>query len=100
MRLQPLLAIVAATALSLPLAANAGKFPPGTESTYTQTCIESSTSQGLSAQAAKQHCECGAKVLEKEFSDDELESLNGKNPEPPLVERAQAAVVMACSKKS
>ncbi|AIR90735.1 hypothetical protein [Pseudomonas cremoricolorata] len=100
MRLKPLLAIVAATALSLPLAAHAGKFSAEAERSYTASCVKSSTDNGLSAEAAKQHCECGKKVLEKDFSDAQLKELNGQNPKPTLVEQAQTAVAMACSKKS
>lgn len=62
MRVQSLLALVATSALLLPLGANAGKLPAD----YQATCVaQAQKQQGVTKDKAEAHCSCAAKVLEK-----------------------------------
>lgn len=98
MRLQSLLAFAA---LSLPFAATAGEWPAGKHDAYMSQCEQVATGQGLNAQAAKAHCQCGAQAIQKNFSTAEIEALDSKNGvDPKLAERARTAVTQACAAKS
>ncbi|AXO88001.1 hypothetical protein ACE1YR_19295 [Pseudomonas sp. K1(2024)] len=99
MRVQSLLAACAASVLLLPLAAHAGKFPPGGEQAYMAQCQPAATAQGLSAADAKQHCECGATALKAKLSDKEIKDLDSKDGvDAPLMQKAQMVVQEACMK--
>ncbi|WP_296267679.1 hypothetical protein [Pseudomonas sp. UBA6562] len=101
MRLQSLLAFTALGALSLPFAASAGDLPAGKHDAYMSQCEQVATGQGLNAQAAKAHCQCGAQAIQKNFSTAEIEALDSKNGvDPKLAERARTAVTQACAAKS
>jgi hypothetical protein len=100
MRLHSLLALAAAGALLMPLAANAGKCPEGKKSSYMTQCVDTAESKGLDFKTANKHCECGAKALETNFTDAEIQALDTKNGvDAQLMQRAQAAVQKACAPK-
>lgn len=100
MRLQSLLPLAAAGALLLPLAANAGNFPPGKEAAYMAQCTEVASGQGVDAATAKKHCDCGAQAIKKNFTDKEILDLDSKDGvDAKLMQRAQAAVQAACKPK-
>ncbi|MBC3411337.1 hypothetical protein HU720_08475 [Pseudomonas sp. SWRI51] len=100
MRLQSLLAACAASALLLPMAAQAGNFPAGKEAAYMAQCTQVATGQGVDAAAAKKHCDCGAQAIKKNFSDKEIEDLDSKDGvDATLMQRAQTVVQSACKPK-
>lgn len=100
MRLQSLLAACAASALLLPMAAQAGNFPAGKEAAYMAQCTQVATGQGVDAAAAKKHCDCGAQAIKKNFSDKEIEDLDSKDGvDAKLMQRAQTVVQSACKPK-
>ncbi|CAG8863086.1 hypothetical protein PS627_00021 [Pseudomonas fluorescens] len=99
MRLQSLLALTAASALLLPMAAQAD-WPAGKKGAYMQQCAQVATGQGLDAKAADAHCKCGAAAIEKNFSKDEIEDLDSKDGvDAKLMQRAQTVVTQACAPK-
>ena len=101
MRLHSLLALAAASALLLPVAANAGNFPPGKEAGYMAQCTQVASGQGVDAATAKKHCECGAQAIKKNFSDKEIEDLDSKDGvDAKLMQKAQSVVKQACAPKS
>jgi hypothetical protein len=96
MRLQSLLAL---TALLLPLAATAenGKFPPGKEAAFMAQCKQVAIGKGLSEAKATDHCQCGAAVIKKKFSSEQIEDLDSNDGvDANLMKEAQAAVHQAC----
>ena len=98
MRFQSLLALTAAGALMLPLAAHAESWPAGKKDAYMAQCTQVASSKGLDAAAAKQHCECGAGAIEKNFTTKEIEQLDSKQGvDAKLMEKAQAVVAKACA---
>ncbi|MEE1920662.1 hypothetical protein V0R50_15350 [Pseudomonas sp. 148P] len=100
MRLHSLLALAAAGALLMPLAANAGKFPPGKEGTYMDQCIQAANGQGVDAKTANGHCKCGKEAIEKNFTDKEIAALDSTTGvDAALMQRAQTAVKTACPPK-
>ncbi|MBF8780948.1 hypothetical protein [Pseudomonas fulva] len=100
MRLQSLLALSAAGALLLPLAANAEAWPAGKKDGYMAQCVQVASGQGIDASAAKQHCECGANAIEKNFTTKEIEQLDSKDGvDAKLMQRAQNVVKQACAPK-
>ncbi|MDT3712740.1 hypothetical protein QVM48_27255 [Pseudomonas soli] len=101
MRLQSLLAACAASALLLPLAANAGDFPAGKEASYMAQCQQVASGQGVDAATAKKHCECGAKVIKEKFNDKEINDLTTAEDgvDANLMQRAQQEVRAACKPK-
>jgi hypothetical protein len=100
MRVLSLLAVCAASALLLPLAANAGNFPAGKEAAYMTQCQQVASGRGLDAATAKKHCECGAQAIKKNFSDKEIEDLDSKDGvDAKLMQKAQNAVQTACKQK-
>ena len=101
MRLHSLPALAAASALLLPVAANAGNFPPGKEAGYMAQCTQVASGQGVDAATAKKHCECGAQAIKKNFSDKEIEDLDSKDGvDAKLMQKAQTVVQAACKPKS
>jgi len=101
MRLQSLLAACAASALLLPLAANAGNFPAGKEAAYMEQCKTAAMKMGLDAKKAEEHCKCGAKVIEKEFDDKEINDLTTEKDgvDANLIPKVQQKVQAACTAK-
>ncbi|MDH0649980.1 hypothetical protein N5D48_12985 [Pseudomonas sp. GD03858] len=100
MRLQSLLAACAASALLLPLAANAGNFPAGKEAHYMTQCQQVASGQGVDAATAKKHCECGAQAIKKNFSDKEIEDLDSQDGvDAKLMQKAQQVVQATCKPK-
>lgn len=100
MRLHSLLALAAAGALLLPVAANAGNFPPGKEAGYMAQCTQVASGQGVDAATAKKHCECGAQAIKKNFNDKEIEDLDSNDGvDAKLMQKAQAVVQATCKPK-
>ncbi|MDX2310359.1 hypothetical protein EON09_20120 [Pseudomonas soli] len=100
MRLQSLLAACAASALLLPLAANAGNFPAGKEASYMTQCQDVASAKGVDAAMAKKHCECGAQAIKKNFTDKEIEDLDSKDGvDAKLMQKAQQVVEASCTRK-
>ncbi|MNE64856.1 hypothetical protein GPJ81_10025 [Pseudomonas alkylphenolica] len=98
MRVQSLLALVATSALLLPLGANAGKLPAD----YQATCVaQAQKQQGVTKDKAEAHCSCAAKVLEKNLSDEQIKDLDtlqdGVNA--TLMENTRKQVAAACAPK-
>jgi hypothetical protein len=100
MRVPSLLALVAAGALLLPVAANAGNFPAGKEGHYMTQCQQVASGQGVDAAAAKKHCECGAQAIKKNFTDKEIADLDSTDGvDANLMKKAQMTVQAACKPK-
>jgi len=79
MRFIHLFALAAPLALLLPLSAQAA-WPAGVKASYMKDCT-AAASQGVNPELAKQHCTCGADVLEKKFTTEEIKQLmDAKNP--------------------
>jgi len=92
MRVPSLLALAATAALLLPVAANAGNFPPGKEAGY--------MAQGVDAATAEKHCDCGAQAIKKNFTDAEIADLDSKDGvDAKLMQKAQTVVKQACAPK-
>ncbi|MBO9548100.1 hypothetical protein [Pseudomonas sp.] len=101
MRVPSLLALAAAGALLLPMAANAGNFPAGSEKAYMTQCQTAASGQGLDAATAKKHCDCGAQAIKKNFTDAEIADLNSQDGmDAKLMQKAQTVVKQACAPKS
>ncbi|MDF9617690.1 hypothetical protein P5705_08560 [Pseudomonas entomophila] len=100
MRLQPLLAVWAVSAL-LPLAANAGSFPAGTEQPYMTECMQTAHGRGVDATTAENLCKCGAKVIKEKFNDKEIKDLTTAEDgvDANLKQKAQMAVQATCKPK-
>ncbi|MBV4535562.1 MULTISPECIES: hypothetical protein [Pseudomonas] len=97
MRFQSLLALTAASALLLPMAATAGDFPAGKQAAYMTQCQQVATGQGVDANTAKKHCECGAQAIKKNFTDDEIKDLDSQDGvDAKLMQKAQTVVQQAC----
>ncbi|MGH8382570.1 hypothetical protein [Pseudomonas sp.] len=97
MRLQSFLAL-AASALLLPLGANAGKLPAD----YQTSCVaQAQKQQGVTKDKAEAHCSCAAKVLEKNLTDEQIKDLDtlqdGVNA--TLMENTRKQVAAACTPK-
>ena len=100
MRVPSLLALAAAGALLLPVAANAGNFPAGSEQSYMDQCRQTATAQGVDAGRAEKHCKCGEQAIKKNFTDKEIEDLNSKDGvDAKLMKKAQTVVQAACKPK-
>ena len=101
MRLQSLLALAAAGVLALPVAATAGNFPAGKEGTYMDQCIQATSGRGFDAKTANMHCKCGAEVIKKNFTDEEILELDSKDGvDAKLKQRAIIAIQTACPVKN
>ncbi|MDD0974920.1 hypothetical protein [Pseudomonas fontis] len=102
MRLQSLLALAATSALLLPLTANAGAWPGGSaaKGAYMDKCIAAASQQkGVTSSIANTHCKCGADALEKNFTTEQIQQLDGPKPSDELIMKAQQAVTAACAPK-
>jgi hypothetical protein len=88
MRLPRLFAFAAPLALMLPLSAYAA-WPVGVKAQYMSDCTKAA-SQSVNPVEAQKHCSCGADVLEKKFTTQEIAQLMDKNnpPGPELSQRA------------
>ena len=98
MRLIRLFAIAAPLALLLPLSAHAA-WPAGVKAQYMGDCTKAA-SQSINPAEAKKHCACGADVLEKKFTTQEIAQLMDPKT-PPSKELAQRALteISACKAK-
>ena len=98
MRLIRLFAIAAPLALLLPLSAHAA-WPAGVKAKYMGDCTKAA-SQSINPAEAKKHCACGADVLEKKFTTQEIAQLMDPKTPPPQ-ELAQRALteISACKAK-
>ncbi|MGA8134041.1 hypothetical protein [Pseudomonas sp.] len=88
MRLIHLFAFAAPLALLLPLSAQAA-WPPGAKASYMKDCV-GAASQSVAPNVAQKHCTCGADVIEKKFTAQEITQLMNSKTMPPedLRERA------------
>ncbi|KAB0489750.1 hypothetical protein [Pseudomonas vancouverensis] len=95
MRLIHLFAFAAPLALMLPLSAQAA-WPPGLKDKYMKDC-SAAASQSVNAAQAKTSCTCGADILEKKFTAQEISQLMDPNT-PPTTQLAQRALkeISAC----
>lgn len=99
MRAFHLSALLAPLALSLSFAAQAD-WPAGTRDTYMNDCL-ATASQSVDAKQAKAHCECGADVIEKKFSTEEIKALNDRQTPPSDALRQRLVqAVGSCSSDS
>ncbi|MGH8387035.1 MAG: hypothetical protein ACRESJ_16325 [Pseudomonas sp.] len=89
MRLIRLFAVAAPLALLLPLSAHAA-WPAGVKAQYMGDCT-TAASKSINPAEAKKHCACGADVLEKKFTTQEIAQLMDKN-NPPSAELGQRAL--------
>mgnify|MGYP000273936487 CR=1 FL=1 len=100
MRLQSLLALVATSALLLPLGAHAAEWSATKKAEYMTQCSDTTKAQGFSDAAAKQYCQCGANAIKKNFTDAEIEDLDSKDGvNAALMKRAQKVITEACPLK-
>jgi hypothetical protein len=93
MRLSTLSTLFAAP-LALALCASAqAEWPGNTRQTYMNDCLATAT-QNVDAKEARAHCECGADVIQKKFTSQEIERLSDRSnpPSTELHERLLAAV--------
>lgn len=98
MRLHQFLALAAPFALLLPISAQAA-WPAGEKANYMKDCV-AAASQSVDAKTATSHCDCGANVLEKKFTTDEIKQLlNTKTPPPAALRDRALTEVSACKVK-
>ncbi|KIH82683.1 hypothetical protein [Pseudomonas batumici] len=96
MRLTHLFAFAAPLALLLPLSAQAA-WPAGAKDAYMKDCV-GAASQSVNANVAKQHCTCGANVLETKFTTQEIQQLMNSKTLPPAELRERALKEIAVCK--
>jgi len=89
MRLIRLFAFATPLALLLPLSANAA-WPAGVKAKYMSDCT-SAASKSVNPAEANKHCACGADVLEKKFTTEEISQLMDPKT-PPTTELGQRAL--------
>ncbi|MFY0727985.1 hypothetical protein [Pseudomonas sp. NFX15] len=89
MRLIRLIALAAPLAFLLPLSAHAA-WPAGQKEQYMKDC-SAAASKSVNAAQAQKSCSCGAEVLEKKFTTQEIGQLMDKN-NPPSAALAQRAL--------
>ncbi|MFK8331854.1 hypothetical protein M2D63_017755 [Pseudomonas sp. BJa5] len=95
MRLQPLLALAAASALLLPLGAHAGKLPAG----YLEACVANAQqlNKAMTTDQATKHCDCAGKAIENNFSDAQIADLDSRDGvDAGVMRRAEEAVKKSC----
>ncbi|CAM3227298.1 hypothetical protein BZK31_10730 [Pseudomonas floridensis] len=98
MKLSHLSGLFACAVILAPLGAQAA-MNEATRAEFTQQCIKEAKNQGVDDKTAKAHCECGARQIDKNFTDAEIKALNGKNPQPPqeLVGKLRDVVAQQCA---
>ncbi|CAI8826046.1 Lipoprotein [Pseudomonas sp. IT-P253] len=89
MRLIRLIALAAPLAMLLPLSAQAA-WPAGVKAKYMQDCTIAA-SKSVNPSEAQKHCACGADVLEKKFTTQEISQLMDPN-NPPTQALGQRAL--------
>jgi hypothetical protein len=89
MRLTRLFAFAAPLVLLLPLSAHAA-WPTGVKAQYMSDCTKAA-SQSVNPAEAQKHCACGADVLEKKFTTQEIALLMDKQ-NPPGADLSQRAL--------
>ncbi|MCU1753065.1 hypothetical protein [Pseudomonas sp. 6D_7.1_Bac1] len=95
MRLIRLFALATPLALLLPLSAQAA-WPAGVKASYMKDCT-AAASQSVNPELAKQHCTCGADVLEKKFTTEEIKQLmDPKNPPSADLSNRALKEISAC----
>lgn len=98
MRIQSRLCLLAMTALplaGLPFAAQA-EWPEGARDVYMNECM-ATASQNVDRSQAEKHCLCGADVIEKDFSREEINALNDRQtPPPPALRERLLQSVAVC----
>ncbi|WDR34316.1 hypothetical protein NN484_17565 [Pseudomonas serboccidentalis] len=91
MRLIRLFAFAAPLALLLPLSANAA-WPAGVKAQYMKDCTAAASQNNkVNTAEAEKHCGCGADVLEKKFTTQEISQLMDPKT-PPTAELGQRAL--------
>lgn len=92
MRLTRLFALAAPLAMLLPLSAHAA-WPAGMRADFMKDC-STAAAQNIGEANAEKHCACGANVLDKNFTTDEIKQLMSKEqaPSAELVQKAHAAI--------
>lgn len=95
MRIKPLLRLFAFAAV-LPMAAHA-EWPEGSRDTYMNECL-ATASQNVDKDQAEKHCECGADVIEKNFTREEIMALNDRQNAPPAALRERLLQSVAVCK--
>ena len=98
MRLIRLFAVAAPLALLLPLSAHAA-WPAGLKAKYMTDC-SAAASKSINPSEAQKHCACGADVLDKKFTTQEIAQLMDPKT-PPSNELAQRALteISVCKAK-
>ncbi|MFJ2364605.1 hypothetical protein ACIPIN_13040 [Pseudomonas sp. NPDC087697] len=96
MRLIRLIALASPLVMLLPLSAQAA-WPAGAKENYMKDCI-GAASQSVNQTVAKQHCTCGADVLEKKFTTQEITQLMNPKTLPPADLRTRALNEIAACK--
>ena len=99
MRVSTLLSAALPLALLAPLTAQA-QWPAGAREQYMSDCVATAT-QSVSTERATAHCACGAEVIDKKFSTEEIQQLMSKAPPPTVTlrDRLQKEVAV-CKAKS
>ena len=85
MRVRSLLRLLVPVVVAMPLAAHA-EWPAGSRDTYMDECLATAR-QNVDSSLAEKHCECGADVIEKNFSSEEITALNDRQTPPPAALR-------------
>ena len=95
MRLIRLFALAAPLAMLLPLSAQAA-WPAGAKASYMEDCTIAA-SKSVSPEVANKHCACGAGVLEKKFTTEEIKQLMDKSKRPGAeLEKRALQEISAC----
>ncbi|PHN37213.1 hypothetical protein [Pseudomonas amygdali] len=99
MKLSRLSALLACAAVTAPWGAQAA-MEKTVQDTFTQECIAAANQHKQDAKAAQAHCDCSARVVNKEFSQQEIEALssNDSAPAPALTQKLQKLVAENCTK--
>lgn len=91
-----LLAIAALPLVAMPFAVQA-EWPAGARDAYMNECM-ATASQNVDTSQAEKHCLCGADVIEKEFSSEEINALNDRQTPPSADLRERLLLSVAACK--
>lgn len=91
------LALLAPIALALPFNAQAA-MDKDTRSTFISECV-AAAGQKIDVKSAQSHCECGARQVDKNFSDAQIAQLNQKGTvaNPELTQKLRKVVEEGCT---
>ncbi len=99
MKLLRAVALLTPLALALPMSAHAA-MDAKTQNTYMNECASAAgqSNPAMDAKAVQTHCECGARQINKSFTDKEIASLNDTStpPSAELTSRLQKTVAEHC----